>query len=578
MRRLLCVLVVALTVLGSCPAFAADATVTVDPGTTVTTLAGRGTGLSVNFYVDHDLNRDRPVQTLTSALTTMRPTFLRYPGGGKSQANRWAGNPPNYSTPRAALINATVWPAGTWVTRERWMEFDEFMLVARATGAEPVIVVNQCGYTVGGVTREALIKDAVEWVRYANITRGYGIRYWEIGNEPYNRYYACRISSENYARDAVDFALAMKAVDPTIKVGAGANSATWNSVVLPAVAAHVDWISAHDYPLSWGSWSNGFTTYQNATNLLSATRTVIRSIDTYVPAEHRAKLKDAIIVDEYGPVAFSAFGMGSWADVNDLGHGVFHFDMTGQLLAHPRLLGSINWNTRWVDPTNPPRSYDALDPQNRLNATGLAHQAWGETLLSRMVAATNPSPQLRAFATAGASTANVALINKDTRAKTVDVVVKGSTFTGVAEVWALKGNGKPTDTAVTWGRVGSVSVTAGRATVTLAPLSATVVKGLQVASAPSPDPSPEPTPEPGALSITVTAVQKIVGSLRILWTTSAAATCRITLGAQTRQETAPATEHGVRFDGLPSGVTYTTTITCATATASATTTRLVTTK
>jgi alpha-L-arabinofuranosidase len=30
-----------------------------------------------------------------------------------------------------------------------------------------------------------LLEHAVEWVRYANVVKGYGVKYWELGNESY---------------------------------------------------------------------------------------------------------------------------------------------------------------------------------------------------------------------------------------------------------------------------------------------------------------------------------------------------------------------------------------------------------
>ncbi|MDX2682608.1 hypothetical protein PV333_41195 [Streptomyces sp. NY05-11A] len=56
------------------------------------------------------------------------------------------------------------------------------MGTVRAAGAQPVITVNY-----GSGTPD----EAAAWVRYANITKGYGIKYWEVGNEvPGNREYS----------------------------------------------------------------------------------------------------------------------------------------------------------------------------------------------------------------------------------------------------------------------------------------------------------------------------------------------------------------------------------------------------
>jgi alpha-L-arabinofuranosidase len=61
-------------------------------------------------------------------------------------------------------------------------------------------------------------------VQYANITKGYGVKYWEIGNEIYgNGYYGADWEADNhpskspaaYAQNVVQYASAMKTIDPT---------------------------------------------------------------------------------------------------------------------------------------------------------------------------------------------------------------------------------------------------------------------------------------------------------------------------------------------------------------------------
>ena len=91
--------------------------------------------------------------------------------------------------------------------------------------------------------------------RYANVTKGYGVKYWEIGNENYgNGHYGADWEADDhadkspaeYATNVVQYADAMKAVDPTIKIGAvlttpanwpdgivaAGDAGTWNDIVL----------------------------------------------------------------------------------------------------------------------------------------------------------------------------------------------------------------------------------------------------------------------------------------------------------------------------------------------------------
>src|ERR671928_77302 len=93
-------------------------------------------------------------------------------------------------------------------------------LAATGVGAQPMIIAN---YGTGTPA------EAADWVRYANVTKGYGAKYWTIGNENYgNGHYGANWEADDhadkspteYGNEVVAFADAMKAVDPTIKVGA----------------------------------------------------------------------------------------------------------------------------------------------------------------------------------------------------------------------------------------------------------------------------------------------------------------------------------------------------------------------
>jgi hypothetical protein len=103
-------------------------------------------------------------------------------------------------------------------------QLDAFVAYAAAVGAEPIVQVPLIdSYQKHGGTADPA--DAAALVRYANVTRGYGVKYWEIGNEPdlYGIANNGRIDVPGYtvARFIADFnafAAAMKAVDPTIQI------------------------------------------------------------------------------------------------------------------------------------------------------------------------------------------------------------------------------------------------------------------------------------------------------------------------------------------------------------------------
>ncbi len=135
-------------------------------------------------------------QTTISLLEAMGARMLRFPGGSLSDEYHWETN---------TTLNNT-W---TWAT-----SFDDFASIVKAAHGEAIITVN---YGTGTAD------EAARWVEYSNITKGYGFKYWEIGNENYGTWetdeHPVRHDPFTYANEAKDYLAKMKAVDPTIEVG-----------------------------------------------------------------------------------------------------------------------------------------------------------------------------------------------------------------------------------------------------------------------------------------------------------------------------------------------------------------------
>ncbi|HET9957792.1 MAG TPA: glycoside hydrolase family 44 protein, partial [Polyangiaceae bacterium] len=98
-------------------------------------------------------------------------------------------------------------------------EIDGFVDYARAVGAEPML---QVPVLKGPTGAAATAQDAAELVRYVNVTRAYGIRYFSIGNEP-DLYTEQKFRDASFDASAAcatfaEFAKAMKQVDPSILV------------------------------------------------------------------------------------------------------------------------------------------------------------------------------------------------------------------------------------------------------------------------------------------------------------------------------------------------------------------------
>ena len=205
MRHQVVSLLALTSVLAAAPAVAAQDVITVDVTSVVADVSRKPIGINVNFLLDDDANRTNAVEGLTQALRKAGVKYLRYPGGEKSDGYLWSIPPYTSSVPTLAR-----WAAGEYPQNREWpsydrtlvesdgrtfklapLDFDEFMAVCKAIGCVPTIVV--CYDSMykaaqsGGIapTREQLLETATEWVRYANITKGYNVTYWEIGNESY---------------------------------------------------------------------------------------------------------------------------------------------------------------------------------------------------------------------------------------------------------------------------------------------------------------------------------------------------------------------------------------------------------
>ena len=463
--------------------------VTVDTSSVVADVARKPIGINLNFLLDDDANRATALRSLAQALRAAGVKYLRYPGGEKSDNYLWSVPPYASSVPTLAR-----WAAGDYPANQEWpsydrnlvqpdgrtfrtapLDFDEFMQVCRDIGCVPTIVVcydsmykpAQTGGTAP--TRAQLLETAREWVRYANITRGYNVKYWEIGNESYLPHYNGSASATDYARDLIEFSRVMKGVDPTIRIGANGDADSWWRTILPAASGAIDFLSVHSYPATgWGDYSY----YRNnSVNLLGPVQTALQAIQAYAPPADRERL--LVAATEIN----SADWNGGWPHRNDMGHALALFDMFGAHLANPKVAFTQLWNTRWSgnDTATTPSLWDALNRQNDLQATGRAAAIWGGLMKEQLVRSTNTA-MVRSYATHSPSTGrlSVFLINKDTVARAATVTVNGGSPRFTAQVSVFAGQGAD-DLYPTWAQHGTMGSSENTVTVSLAAVSVTVL-------------------------------------------------------------------------------------------------------
>ncbi|MEV6814870.1 cellulose binding domain-containing protein [Micromonospora sp. NPDC051296] len=220
---------------------AATAPVTV----TVNTRAGLATVPDTALGVNHAI-WDSQLGTVETSdlLRAAGVQMMRYPGGSYADIYHWR----DHTAPGGYVAPGT--------------DFDTFMAGVQRAGAQPMIIAN---YGTGTPA------EAADWVRYANVTKKYGARYWTVGNENYgNGHYGSAWEADHhpdksatyYANLVVEYADAMKAVDPTIKVGAvltmpanwpdgltaGNDPGPWNQTVLSIAGPKIDFVDVHWYP------------------------------------------------------------------------------------------------------------------------------------------------------------------------------------------------------------------------------------------------------------------------------------------------------------------------------------------
>jgi hypothetical protein len=243
--------------------------VTVHANTSLGTLPATAFGINAAVWDGHLLDANLP-----GLLQQAGVKVVRYPGGSTADVYHWQTNS---TEPGQSFAN----PNNT---------FDAFMGVVQQTGAQAMITVNYGSGTP---------QEAAGWVQYANkggpgytgpvptypgassTGHTYGITYWEIGNEVYgNGTYGANFEYDlhmdkgpvAYGENALQFIDAMKAVDPSIKVGVAltapgnwpdedvlGNAGTpqaWNDNVLEATCSALDFADVHWYPQDPGKESD----------------------------------------------------------------------------------------------------------------------------------------------------------------------------------------------------------------------------------------------------------------------------------------------------------------------------------
>lgn len=413
-------------------------------------------GINVDFFMD-DGRFPNPEHSLAEALGSMGVKYLRYPGGEKSDLYLFSVPPYKKSIPALARTGGLADYPGVITDGKKLtydpLDFDEFISVCHTINAEPVIVVAADNYLLNigkGETlssRDELIRNAVEWVRYANVKKKYGVRYWMIGNESWNSN-NMNSTVDIYANDVIAFSKAMKAVDPSILIIPNGDSEEFFKTVINRAGNYIDRLCVSNYGV-W-NFTRGYNTYADtAQTLIWPAHTAITAMNAYAAPEQKLRFK--MIVAEFGSIDWQKY----WKGTNDMGHAIVTFDMTGQLLEQPQIEFSCFWNTRWIENEKESSAdHDALDKNGNLNPTGFALAIWGKFPPKQMVAilqAQDTTSPIVAYSGYDhpLGQLNVYLINKRKEPQTVSLDIQGFVIASVLQSREYAGN-SPDDRFPVW--------------------------------------------------------------------------------------------------------------------------------
>ena len=367
-----------------------------------------------------------------------------------------------------SIVKGYSYPNGTW-----WGELkniDDFMRICQTTKAEPFIVVGIDPIVYAGnaphATPEEVLESAVEWVRYANIEKGYDIKYWEIGNENNIPSQEKKIvwTPQKYADTVVRFSQAMKAVDPSIKIGANGmvhGTDDWWNRVMPRIKDNVDFLITHQY-----SWLESYQKWRKD------------------PYEYDFNIKDTVkAIERYNPLLrlniteISSFNTNlNISHENNTWKMLHNFEMLGQALIFKEVDYIHFWTSRWLEEDASAHDFSAFDANYKLMPMGYPLKVWNSFLQKKMVFSTKQAGVIRSWASYAPDNKNLSifLLNKDTSPHNASVVLKNYIKNPYNQQWILKGSTPESKDAI-FQQAGSAKLVGKKIEAKLEPLSVTII-------------------------------------------------------------------------------------------------------
>ena len=431
---------------------------------------------------------------------------LRYGGGGYADFYDWQTNTSAVNCPPED-ITAASFTSGCASSAP--LGFSQFSRQARVIGADSFVTVNYGSGTPA---------EAAAWVGHAARTPGEGVALWEVGNENYGcwevnnelagapAHYSgysptdlrrcpqttqgnaagTRTLASSYAANAQRFLRAMKAADPSARIGVPwalgdqvlgsgmPDSSEWNHMVLGADGKDISFVDVHYYPFNFSGSTGGANPtdqqiLQSLRQIPSLQASIRTELNTYAPSASvvvgEAAVSNNATMASCTPVGalFAAGGALSW-----LAAGAETVDWW-------ELNGYDNKSSRCVSPdagfftsSAPP----ATEPPyyGYLLASLLAKP---HALLSTLVTS-DPSDVLAFQSALPDGRHAVALININTRSARTVTFPASDALSGTLRTWSYSaGKQNPTNSAIVTGTISAGTIAHG---ITLPAESITILK------------------------------------------------------------------------------------------------------
>jgi hypothetical protein len=297
----------------------------------------------------------------------------------------------------------------------RWSG-DNWVHAIKAIGAQPLIIVSYNPV------------DAANMVRHFNKDTDLYVKYWIVGNEPDH----AGISASEYSNDFNQDYDAMKAIDPTIKIGGGTTAwydTPFLQTFLQLSGSRVDFVDFHSYGQQGDVPGDYATLFHMAANYSKSINNLRSLIEQIVPA--RAS-QIGIQVGEW------ELNWGGSAQANTNFHAVW----TSSVLGH--ILSSGGWSLFYADKGNALYGYhqsitasdgriinvDVDDTNPAYHGIGMftgeqLFRGFGDTI----VEANTTDSHLEVYASDNPK--NIVVINKDPSiARTATITLHGATGQG----------------------------------------------------------------------------------------------------------------------------------------------------